>query len=119
MGGSSYNASKGGVVVLTKNMAIDYARAGVRVNAICPGFIDTPMFRSVFSMEATKAIQDQIREAHQLGRFGRPAEIANASAATGMAKVSGIPDATAAAAPKPEATRSEARLPARSALRSP
>jgi len=79
LGGSSYNASKGGVVLLTKNMAIDYARAGVRVNVICPGFIDTPMFRSVFSMDATKAMQDKIREAHQLGRFGKPVEIANAA----------------------------------------
>jgi NAD(P)-dependent dehydrogenase (short-subunit alcohol dehydrogenase family) len=79
LGGSSYNASKGGVVLLTKNMAIDYARAGVRVNVICPGFIDTPMFRSVFSLEATKAMQDEIREAHQLGRFGKPSEIANAA----------------------------------------
>jgi NAD(P)-dependent dehydrogenase (short-subunit alcohol dehydrogenase family) len=79
LGGSSYNASKGGVVLLTKNMAIDYARAGVRVNVICPGFIDTPMFRSVFSMEATKAMQEKIREAHQLGRFGQPVEIANAA----------------------------------------
>jgi len=79
LGGSSYNASKGGVVLLTKNMAIDYARAGVRVNVICPGFIDTPMFRSVFSMEATKAMQEKIREAHQLGRFGKPVEIANAA----------------------------------------
>ncbi len=79
MGGSSYNASKGGVVVLTKNMAIDYARMGIRVNVICPGFIDTPMFRAVFDMEATKAIQDQIREAHQLGRFGQPREIAGAA----------------------------------------
>ena len=79
LGGSSYNASKGGVVLLTKNMAIDYARAGVRVNVICPGFIDTPMFRSVFSLEATKAMQERIREAHQLGRFGKPVEIANAA----------------------------------------
>ena len=46
-GGSAYNASKGGVVLLTKNMAIDYGRIGIRVNCICPGFIDTPMFRSV------------------------------------------------------------------------
>jgi len=79
LGGSSYNASKGGVVLLTKNMAIDYARAGVRVNVICPGFIDTPMFRSVFAMEATRAMQEKIREAHQLGRFGQPVEIANAA----------------------------------------
>lgn len=79
MGGSSYNASKGAVVLLTKNMCIDYARAGIRVNVICPGFIDTPMFRSVFAMEGAKAFQEQVREAHQLGRFGKPVEIANAA----------------------------------------
>ena len=79
MGGSSYNASKGGVVVLTKNMAIDYARQGVRTNVICPGFIDTPMFRSVMVDGPAKVISDQIREAHQLGRFGKPVEIANAA----------------------------------------
>ena len=47
-GGSAYSASKGGVVILTKNMAIDYAGRGIRVNAICPGFIETPMTDSVF-----------------------------------------------------------------------
>jgi len=79
MGGSSYNASKGAVVLLTKNMCIDYARSGIRVNVICPGFIDTPMFRSVFAMEGAQAFQEQVREAHQLGRFGKPVEIANAA----------------------------------------
>lgn len=79
VGGSSYNASKGGVVVLTKNMAIDYARMGVRTNVICPGFIDTPMFRSVMVDGPAKALADQIRDAHQLGRFGKPVEIANAA----------------------------------------
>ena len=47
-GGSAYSASKGGVVILTKNMAIDYAGRGIRVNADLPGFIDTPMSASIF-----------------------------------------------------------------------
>ena len=49
-GGSAYNASKGGVVLLTKNTAIDYGPSGIRVNVICPGFIETPMFDSVMGM---------------------------------------------------------------------
>jgi NAD(P)-dependent dehydrogenase (short-subunit alcohol dehydrogenase family) len=76
-GGSAYNASKGGVVLLTKNMAIDYGRLGIRVNCICPGFIDTPMFRSVIG--GMGEIADQYRDRHQLGRFGRPEEIASAA----------------------------------------
>jgi len=77
-GGSAYNASKGGVVLLTRNMAIDYARKGIRVNAVCPGFIETPLFRGTFEIEGLAQVKDRIREAHQLGRFGRPVEIANA-----------------------------------------
>ena len=46
-GGSTYNASKGGVILLTKNIANDYGPANIRANSICPGFIDTPMFQSV------------------------------------------------------------------------
>ena len=49
-GGSVYSASKGGVVILTKNMAIDYGGVGIRVNTICPGFIDTPMTEGIFGM---------------------------------------------------------------------
>ena len=79
-GGSAYNASKGGVVLLTKNMAIDYGRRGVRVNCVCPGFIDTPMFRSVMGSEGMAAYRDEYREHHKLGRFGRPEEIASAVA---------------------------------------
>ncbi len=78
-GGSSYNASKGGVMILTRNMAIDYARVGVRVNAICPGFIETPLLESVLKNPGFEEIQERIRESHQLGRFGRPEEIANAA----------------------------------------
>jgi NAD(P)-dependent dehydrogenase (short-subunit alcohol dehydrogenase family) len=78
-GGSSYNASKAGVVMLTKNMAIDYGRAGIRVNAICPGFIDTPMFRAVMGSDHMSKFRDEYRDDHMLGRFGRPDEIAAAA----------------------------------------
>ncbi len=79
-GGSSYNASKGAVVLLTKNLAIDYGRLGVRANCICPGFIETPMFESVMSLDGMARVREQYREAHMLGRFGRPEEIASAAA---------------------------------------
>jgi NAD(P)-dependent dehydrogenase (short-subunit alcohol dehydrogenase family) len=79
-GGSAYNASKGGVVLLTKNMAIDYGRLGVRINAVCPGFIDTPMFRSVMGSDTMGQYREEYREHHKLGRFGQPSEIAAAVA---------------------------------------
>jgi NAD(P)-dependent dehydrogenase (short-subunit alcohol dehydrogenase family) len=61
-------------------MAIDYGRLGVRVNAVCPGFIDTPMFRAVLGSESMSAFADEYREQHKLGRFGRAEEIASATA---------------------------------------
>jgi NAD(P)-dependent dehydrogenase (short-subunit alcohol dehydrogenase family) len=79
-GGSAYNASKGGVVILTKNMAIDYGRKGIRVNAICPGFIDTPLLRAVFDNEGMQDFLAKIVDSHQLGRLGKPSEIASAAA---------------------------------------
>jgi NAD(P)-dependent dehydrogenase (short-subunit alcohol dehydrogenase family) len=79
-GGSAYSASKGGVVLLTKNMAIDYAGRGIRVNAVCPGFIDTPMAASVFGPGMEAALADILHE-HKLGRrMGRPEEIASVAA---------------------------------------
>ncbi len=75
-GGSAYNASKGGVVLLTKNLAIDYGRQGIRANAICPGFIETPMMSAVFDMDGMSEVRDSFRDAHMLRRFGAPAEIA-------------------------------------------
>jgi NAD(P)-dependent dehydrogenase (short-subunit alcohol dehydrogenase family) len=75
-GGSTYNASKGAVVLLTKNLACDYGAAGIRANAICPGFIDTPMFQGVV---AKLPYAEQIAAQHKLGRFGRPEEIAGAA----------------------------------------
>ena len=77
-GGSAYNASKGGVVLLGKNLAMDYAKKGIRVNTICPGFIDTPLLRSVLNMEGLGEMRAKIQYAHQLGRFGRPEEVGNA-----------------------------------------
>jgi len=78
-GGSAYSASKGGVVILTKNMAIDYAGRGIRVNTVCPGFIDTPMTKAIFGEGMERARREIIAE-HKLGRFGQPEEIASAAA---------------------------------------
>jgi NAD(P)-dependent dehydrogenase (short-subunit alcohol dehydrogenase family) len=79
-GGSVYNAAKGGVVLLTRNMALDYGPSGVRVNAICPGFIDTPMTGEVFGMEGMEEVAAGYRDEHALRRFGRAAEVAAVAA---------------------------------------
>ena len=79
-GGSTYNASKGGVVQLTKCMAMDYGRLGIRANCICPGFIDTPLFRQVIGSDQFPSdSREQIRLQHKLGRFGRAEELAGAA----------------------------------------
>jgi NAD(P)-dependent dehydrogenase (short-subunit alcohol dehydrogenase family) len=75
-GGSAYNASKGGVVLLTKNIALDYGPSGIRANAICPGFIDTPMLDSVMGFEGMEEPLRSITEEHALGRRGQPEEVA-------------------------------------------
>jgi 3-oxoacyl-[acyl-carrier protein] reductase len=68
-----YNASKGGVVLLTKSMAIDLADHGIRVNAVCPGFIRTPLTEGAFHDEAFFAAYAQ---KIPLRRVGRPEEVA-------------------------------------------
>ena len=78
-GGSTYNASKGGVVILTKNVALDYGPSGIRANAICPGFIDTPMMTGVLG-PGMEAVAEAIVEEHALRRFGRADEIAAVAA---------------------------------------
>lgn len=79
-GGSTYNASKGGVILLTRNLAMDYGRMGIRSNCVCPGFIDTPLFRQVVGNDAFPSeCRERIREQHELGRFGRPEEVAAAA----------------------------------------
>jgi NAD(P)-dependent dehydrogenase (short-subunit alcohol dehydrogenase family) len=75
-GGSAYNASKGGVVLLTKNLAIDYGPSGIRANAICPGFIETPMTGDLFAMEGMEEVAEGYLVEHALRRYGQPEEIA-------------------------------------------
>lgn len=74
----AYTASKHAVLGLTRSAAVDYARHGIRVNAICPGAIDTPMLRSAMKRRG----RDPLDVAHRLslfGRFGTPEEIASAA----------------------------------------
>jgi len=71
---SYYNAAKAAVISLTKSVALEWARSGVRVNAIAPGWIDTPMNQAERDdPEAERAILAQV----PMGRWGRPEEIAN------------------------------------------
>jgi len=75
---AAYNASKGGVVLLTRNMAIDYGGAGVRVNCLCPGLIETPMTAMLLE-EDLKPVLEKFRAMHMLRRSGRPEEVAAAA----------------------------------------
>jgi NAD(P)-dependent dehydrogenase (short-subunit alcohol dehydrogenase family) len=70
----AYVAAKHGVVGLTKAAALEYARQGIRVNAVCPGLIDTPMSRKGLTPE----IAAKLAEESPIGRFGQPVEIAAA-----------------------------------------
>ena len=74
----AYSASKGGVVLLTRNLAIDFGSAGVRVNCLCPGLVRTPMTEMLFD-PAIAEIRDRFIAQHMLGRAGRPEEIAAAA----------------------------------------
>jgi NAD(P)-dependent dehydrogenase (short-subunit alcohol dehydrogenase family) len=79
-GTAPYAASKGGVAALTRTAAIDLAPAGIRVNAICPGWVDTPLIRGIFESDADPAAARQTVERRQLlGRLGRPEEIGRAA----------------------------------------
>jgi NAD(P)-dependent dehydrogenase (short-subunit alcohol dehydrogenase family) len=70
----SYTASKGGVLALSRELGIEFARRGVRVNALCPGPVDTPLLRELFAKDPEQAAR---RLAHvPMGRFARAAEIA-------------------------------------------
>jgi 3-oxoacyl-[acyl-carrier protein] reductase len=72
---ADYNASKGGVLQLTRTMAVELGPKGVRVNCVCPGFIDTPLNRALASEEEFREYE---RERIPLRRRGRPEEVASA-----------------------------------------
>lgn len=72
----AYNASKHGVVGLTKTAALEYATAGIRVNAVCPGYIRTPLIDD--ALATNPAMEAEIVARHPMGRMGRPEEIAAA-----------------------------------------
>jgi len=71
--GAAYTASKHGVAGLTRTAALEYARQGIRVNAVCPGPVDTPMIAAAFA--AIPGLEDRWREVEPVGRFAAPAEI--------------------------------------------
>lgn len=78
-GVGAYCASKGGVTLLSKAAAVEWATLGIRVNSVHPGFIDTPMVASaIAASEDGNAMRDGIIAAHPIGRLGRAAEIADA-----------------------------------------
>ncbi len=73
-GVGAYNAAKGGVVLLTKNMALDHAVDNIRVNCICPGHTETPILDA---LRQDAEMHEEIKRRYPMGRFARPEEIAN------------------------------------------
>lgn len=71
-----YSATKGAVISMTKTMALDHAREGIRINCICPGHVLSPMTQPFY--DASPGALEQAERMHALGRIGRPDEIANA-----------------------------------------
>ena len=71
----AYNASKHGILGLTKSAALEYARQGIRINAICPGTCETPMVKHAIEMSPDHMAR--VIDAIPLGRVGKPEEIAS------------------------------------------
>lgn len=81
---AAYCATKGAVHALTRAMACDHGPEGIRVNAVCPGYVDTPMLQSFFGGEGSGAggksiaeLQEAVRGVHPIRRYGRPEDVAN------------------------------------------
>lgn len=81
---AAYCATKGAVHALTRAMACDHGPEGIRVNAICPGYVDTPMLQSFFEGEGSggdggdiESLQQAVRDVHPMRTYGKPEDIAN------------------------------------------
>ena len=72
----SYSASKGGVLSMTRELGVQFAREGIRVNALCPGPVNTPLLQELFATDAERAARRLVHV--PMGRFGEPREMANA-----------------------------------------
>lgn len=72
-GVTAYASAKGGVKLLTQSMSADYATKGIRINAVCPGYIDTPLIQG-----RSEAVTAHLVGLHPMGRLGKPEEVAKA-----------------------------------------
>jgi NAD(P)-dependent dehydrogenase (short-subunit alcohol dehydrogenase family) len=73
----SYTASKGGVLAMSRELGVQFAREGVRVNALCPGPVNTPLLQELFSSDPARAARRLVHI--PMGRFAEPDEIASAA----------------------------------------
>ena len=73
----SYTASKGGVLSLTRELGVEFARRGVRVNSLCPGPVDTPLLRDLYASDPEEAARRMVHV--PMGRFAEAGELANAA----------------------------------------
>ncbi len=79
-GNAAYDASKAGLLGLTRALALEHGRDGIRVNAICPGYIDTPMMDEWLRTQPdAAATMRQVLSVHPLGRIGTPRDVADAA----------------------------------------
>ena len=75
---AAYCATKGAVHALTRAMACDHGPDNIRVNAVCPGYVDTPMLKSFFdSMGDAETLREEARRVHPMRRYGTPQDMAN------------------------------------------
>jgi NAD(P)-dependent dehydrogenase (short-subunit alcohol dehydrogenase family) len=72
----SYSASKGGVLSMSRELGVQFARDGIRVNALCPGPVNTPLLQELFATDPERAARRLVHV--PMGRFAEPAELANA-----------------------------------------